>query len=46
MREGEGGGELGRGQVTEGFKELGFNSKCDKAPLHGCSWENIGSGVL
>ena len=27
-------------------KEFGFNSKCDEAPLHGCRWGNIGSGVL
>jgi len=26
-------------------KELGFNSKCDKAPLHGCRWGNVTSGV-
>ena len=28
-REGEGGGELGRGQVTEGFKELRFRTSLE-----------------
>ena len=42
----KGGNGLGLLRLQRKKKEFGFNSKCDEAPLHGCRWGNIGSGVL